>query len=994
MKKIYTLLLLLLGALSLQAQIVNIPDANLKSLLLSNADTNQDNQIQISEAMAVNSLTVFGANPEITDLTGLDAFTNLTYLELRFLNVSAPLSLSSFTHLENVYFFSTSFTSIDFSGMISLESVSMSSTPVQTLTFNNLPNLANVSLDSMITSQIEFSSLPLLTAITIDSLNSLSTLNMSELPSIRKLFFYGVPITNLDINTFNSLEEIYLVGSGITSLDISGLSNLKSLSCGSNTMLTSVNTTGATAITDLEISSCRISSIDVGAMTQLVNLNVSGNVGYDFSSSGLTSLNVQGLNQLKSLICSSNSIPSLNLNGLTQLTHLECSQNLLTQLDVSMLTQLTYLGCGQNQLSSLNVMPLTQLKSLGCYYNNLSTLDLSTLTHLEKLYCQNNLISNLNISANTQLNNIDCSYNSISSLDFAANHEIKKIECGNNPLTNLNLTSQNKFKYLSCNYTLISTINISGFDVLTVNAGEGGCIIDLSDNPNLEYINAKYGLLNTGYGLFLINCQNLRYICADDDNIPFIQNRITLVGLQNVSLTSYCTFTPGGAYNTIAGMISYDLDGNGCDTSDYMAPLMKMNINDGTQTGATFTNSIGNYSFFTQAGNYTLTPTLESPYFTVTPASAIINFPSLDQTTQTQNFCISPLGVHYDVEFTLLSNITPRPGFYATYQIVYKNTGNQIQSGTIDLAFDDAVLDFLNASPTNSSQTTNHLTWNYSNLYPFESRVIYIKFRVNGPTETPPVNIGDILNYTTTLSLNGEGVPPPTQAQLVQTVVGAYDPNDKTCLEGNNITPEMVGDYLHYLIRFQNTGTAPAEFVVVKDMLDTQVFDVSSLQLISSSHPMTTRITGNKAEFIFENINLPGESVDEPASHGFVAFKIKTKNNLVLGNTVKNKAEIYFDYNFPVITNQTTTTVSLLATQGFDAAQVSMTPNPTQNLLNISANCNLQKIELLDMQGRVLERYPAFEREASIYLSGKANGMYLVKVTSDKGSSVQKIIKE
>jgi uncharacterized repeat protein (TIGR01451 family) len=465
--------------------------------------------------------------------------------------------------------------------------------------------------------------------------------------------------------------------------------------------------------------------------------------------------------------------------------------------------------------------------------------------------------------------------------------------------------------------------------------------------------------------------------------------------VQNISVNSYCTFTPGGAYNTIAGTSTYDMNGNGCDSADFLTPSIKMNINDGTLTGATLTNSTGNYSFFTQSGNYTITPTLENPYFTVTPASTVVNFPSVDQTTQTRNFCFAPNGVHPDVDIVILPYMPARPGFDALYSIVIKNKGNQIQSGSIDLTFDDAVLDFLEATPTNDSQSLNHLTWNYSNLYPFESRVIYLRFNVNAPTETPPVNIGDVLNFTGMINpISGDETPDDNSFSFNETVIGSYDPNDKTCLEGNNITPEMVGDYLHYLIRFQNTGTAPAEFVVVKDLLDTQVFDVSSLQITASSHPMTTRITGNKAEFIFENINLPGESVDEPASHGFVAFKIKTKNNLVLGNAVKNKAEIYFDYNFPVITNQTTTTVSLLASQGFDAAQVSMTPNPTQNILNISANCNLQKIELLDIQGRLLESYLTNQRATSIHLSGKANGMYLVKVTSDKGISTQKIIKE
>ncbi len=56
----------------------------------------------------------------------------------------------------------------------------------------------------------------------------------------------------------------------------------------------------------------------------------------------------------------------------------------------------------------------------------------------------------------------------------------------------------------------------------------------------------------------------------------------------------------------------------------------------------------------------------------------------------------------------------------------------------------------------------------------------------------------------------------------------------------------------------------------------------------------------NKVEFIFENINLP---FDDANNDGFVAFKIKTKSSLVLGDTFSNSANIYFDYNFPIVTN-------------------------------------------------------------------------------------------
>lgn len=126
-------------------------------------------------------------------------------------------------------------------------------------------------------------------------------------------------------------------------------------------------------------------------------------------------------------------------------------------------------------------------------------------------------------------------------------------------------------------------------------------------------------------------------------------------------------------------------------------------------------------------------------------------------------------------------------------------------------------------------------------------------------------------------------------------------------LEGKFITPEMVGNYLHYLIRFENTGTYPAENIVVKDVIDTTKFELASLQLVNSSHDPYVRIVkGNQVEFIFEHIQLPFEDAH---NDGYVAFKIKTKPNLVLGDQLLNKAAIYFDYNLPIITNETKTTV-------------------------------------------------------------------------------------
>ena len=49
--------------------------------------------------------------------------------------------------------------------------------------------------------------------------------------------------------------------------------------------------------------------------------------------------------------------------------------------------------------------------------------------------------------------------------------------------------------------------------------------------------------------------------------------------------------------------------------------------------------------------------------------------------------------------------------------------------------------------------------------------------------------------------------------------------------------------------------------------------------------------------------------MDEPGSHGFFEYEIRPKNTLVLGDEIKSKAYIYFDYNPAIITNLPVTRV-------------------------------------------------------------------------------------
>jgi hypothetical protein len=316
-----------------------------------------------------------------------------------------------------------------------------------------------------------------------------------------------------------------------------------------------------------------------------------------------------------------------------------------------------------------------------------------------------------------------------------------------------------------------------------------------------------------------------------------------------------------------------------------------------------------------------------------------------------------------------------------------------VENGSISLTFDDTRLDYVAANPVYNSSAVNNFTWNYSNLQPFESREIGIVFNVNSPMEIPAVNNGEVMNYTTTITTaNTDETPLDNTFTLDQTVVGSYDPNDKKCLQGTTITPTEVGKYVHYVIRFENTGTFPAENIVVKDMIDLAKFDIATLVPLKSSHDFFTRINGNKVEFIFENINL---DFNNATNDGYVVFKIKTKPTLVVGNTFTNNANIYFDYNFPITTNTYTTTVAALSNQDFDfGTYFTLYPNPTKDVLNIQTKQDvaINSVEIYNQLGQIV--MATTNAVNSVDVANLASGTYFVKVNTEKGSANAKFVKE
>jgi uncharacterized repeat protein (TIGR01451 family) len=720
----------------------------------------------------------------------------------------------------------------------------------------------------------------------------------------------------------------------------------------------------------------------------LTNLNLSSNIKLKYlgcMNNPLTVLDLSNCIDLRELKCNNTTISVLNVGHCTLLKKILCYSSFMTSLNLANCVSLEHLECNNNQLSNLNFTNCIALKTLHCYTNNITNLNFSNCPLLNLAWCHDNDLTSLLVTNCTLLNTFNCYSNNLTNLDVSDCINLVHLQCQINSLTSLDVSNNSLLKTLRCYGTQITTLDVSNCPYLDY--------FDCYNNINLTYLNIKNGNFNNYIGGITPNT-SLKYICADDEHVASIQNSLTSNNVaSNCHVNSYCSFTPNGIFYEIKGKTVLDINNNGCDLNDIPFKNLTVGINNGTATSYLINDNSGNYYIPVGNGNYTLTPILENPnYFNISPTNYIVNFP-IQSSPFTQDFCSTPNGIHNDVEVSIIPTSVARPGFDAKYKIIYKNKGNQVENGTINLEFDDAILDLVSTNPAFTTQTTNNLSFNYTNLNPFETREINVVINVNSPMETPAVNSGDILNYTVTNTItNTDEMLSDNTFVLNQTVVNSYDPNDKKCLQGNTIAPSEVGKYVHYMIRFENTGTFPAENIVVKDMIDTAKFDVSSLVPLHASHNYFTRISVNKVEFIFENINLP---FDDANNDGYIAFKIKILPSLVLGNTFSNSANIYFDYNFPIVTNTATTTIAALSNPSFEFGNYfSLYPNPTTNELNINLKSAIEinSIQIYNTIGQLVTVQTG--NALKVDVSNLKTGNYFIKINTNEGFSTSQFIKE
>lgn len=556
--------------------------------------------------------------------------------------------------------------------------------------------------------------------------------------------------------------------------------------------------------------------------------------------------------------------------------------------------------------------------------------------------------------------------------------------------SNFTCTDGEVFIYVSGGTSLVANYDnlgmaypggTSSVSVLTNDTYLGGSI-----NPSQVTITP----LNVPNG-FTIDSNGFVNVAASvAEDVYFIPYKICVAGNSNDCNTNYGYIQV--FRNRFVGNVKYDDENNGCDSGDayiYNFPIRNVN---GPNTYSSQLNSNwspNSYYLIGDSGTNVLSLNLPS-YFTVTPATQTFTL-STPGTITVPDFCVSANSSVNDVEIYMFPLNPVVPGQAVTYVIFYRNWGSTTLSGQVSLQYENSKFTYQSSTTTPSATTANTLTFNYSNLAPFESRLLgRIKFIVGIP---PAVDLGTTATFVGTITpISGDNTTANNTRNFTQIAVNSQDPNDIIVQEGPQITLAQAGDYLHYTIRFQNIGTSPAINIKVLNDLSAKL-DWSTFQLLTTSHPCRVKNKNNQNEFLFEGINLPGTN-DEPNSHGYITYKVKPKTNVVLGDVITNNALIYFDYNAPIATNTASTTIVNLGTLDEVFTQLQVSPNPTNGLLSLSNAFTIDTLSVRTLTGQLVIQKQIGANESTLDLSALENGIYLLTVQSEQQVKTIKIIKQ
>lgn len=450
-----------------------------------------------------------------------------------------------------------------------------------------------------------------------------------------------------------------------------------------------------------------------------------------------------------------------------------------------------------------------------------------------------------------------------------------------------------------------------------------------------------------------------------------------------VSIPSPITLVVSDSCGAIQGKIYHDANNN-CvyDNGEPTLWWVPVRFDDGTLLNTNYSNGYGNYNGLVPAGP-TYTVDIEPNFLANNgllvgcPNSGFHTVSALPASNL--DFALQCNSNVVDLSVNAWGNALPLNNAVYTNTTV-QNLGCTPQNTTLTITFPPSIMVSL-FSHIPDAINGNTFTWNLSNIQNviFSQNPFTVSYYIQG---IPSLNIGDTVCYTATITAaSGENNLVNNTSTRCLVVVNSYDPNDKQVSPDGDFTP---GEEFNYLVRFQNTGNAPAINVSITDTIHSDL-DLSTLQIMGTSHHMELYNNGNILKFDFPNIMLPDSASDEPNSHGYVQYRIRSNASLQPGDQITNTAYIYFDFNPPIITNTTLNqvpfNVSVINHSG--KPNYSVYPNPSYDRVIISGiEGVLENARLLDAAGRLVQIVPQITNGFELPVLHLESGIYYLQMGS------------
>ncbi|HNR18811.1 MAG TPA: T9SS type A sorting domain-containing protein [Bacteroidia bacterium] len=439
----------------------------------------------------------------------------------------------------------------------------------------------------------------------------------------------------------------------------------------------------------------------------------------------------------------------------------------------------------------------------------------------------------------------------------------------------------------------------------------------------------------------------------------------------------------------ISGYVFYDLNQNGVkDVGESGVP--NVIVYSSTLQTAFYTDNTGYYYIVSSAGNHTFNVNAGINYTTSTPSSYTVNVTGA--MTTGNDFGLVSSAPNYSGSVQLDGLSFPRCFFQVPYQLKFKNTSPTAYNANAYVVLADSV-GFVSSTPAPSSVNGDTVFYNISNLQPYQP-YSYVSLTLQMPQTIPQT----IVNSAYLQALDGSGnVMNTISYSLIQTVLCSFDPNDKAVSPPGFYAQHytLFTDTLEYLIRFQNTGNDTAFKVVVRDQLDSDL-NRSTFEVLGSSHNMSTMLAPTGlVSFTFDNILLVDSNTNEPASHGWIKYKIRPVSGLAPNTVVTNEALIYFDFNPPVVTNSVFNTLVAVIPVGVNDIEnksdgVKVVPSPAQNEAHLyfeNKNQTLYFLNVYSTTGKRIHRDVTQTGHYMIDTEQLTNGLYFYEITDNKGKS-------